>query len=205
MTPYLPSINLCRQWLQYRIDGLGDEIAWMNAFKSVYGGGIGNCKSNFYKPLARSVIAGAHGQPPLTLSVPVMGGASTVKRDHPEEWLVSGHGRWGKMHIGALAAAYSYTPYFSYCGDELESIIVNVKEGDSFQGFTGKIFNIVKKILDIEDIICELRIIKNYDSGSSWNNLMKFADEKKCSVDAEISFFDVIFKRGKDALFTLLI
>lgn len=205
MTPYLPSVKLCRQWLQYRIEGLNDEAAWINAFQSVYDSGVGSRRANFYKPLARTIIAGAHGQPPLILSVPVVGGASTIKRGHPQEWLVSGHGRWEKMHLGALAAAYSSTPYFSHCSDELEYVIGNVEEGDSFHVFTEKLFDIAKKILDIEYIISELRIIKNDDSGSSWNNLMKLAEEKKCDVDAEISFFDVIFKKGKEALFTLLI
>lgn len=50
----------------------------------------------------------------MMLTVPVVGGSSAVKRLHPEELEVSGHGDWTRIHLGAIDAAYGKEPYFQH-------------------------------------------------------------------------------------------
>ncbi|MDE6022224.1 MAG: hypothetical protein K2G13_01855, partial [Muribaculaceae bacterium] len=42
----------------------------------------------------------------MTLTVPIIGGASAVKRLKPIRVCISGHGDWTSIHLGAIEAAY---------------------------------------------------------------------------------------------------
>lgn len=46
----------------------------------------------------------------------------------PEEWVVSAHGRWNAVHIGAFEASYGRTPYFAYFLPRLREILLNPPE-----------------------------------------------------------------------------
>lgn len=59
----------------------------------------------------------------MVLSVPVAGGASVVKRVHPSEWEISGHGGWTRVHLGALEAAYGREPFFMHCFPAVEAVV----------------------------------------------------------------------------------
>ena len=119
--PYLASLAAYRNWMRARLAGASDAEAWRRVAD-----GMSRVER---RCLPRTLVAGAHGQDPLTLSVPISGGASVIKRGHPEVWGGSMHGRWPAVHLGALEAAYSATPFFPHLRDGKYSILPGAREG----------------------------------------------------------------------------
>ena len=150
--------------------------------------------------LARTLAAGAHGQDPLTLSVPISGGASVIKRGHPEEWGVSMHGRWPAVHLGALEAAYSATPFFPHLRDGIYSILRGTREGENFGELTTGLHRHLSELLGLEVLIPVLReeIRRNPE------RMEQLRVEKMRGLHTELTFLDVICRRGRDAVFALL-
>lgn len=159
------------------------------------------CISNG-RELSRSVVAGAHGQQPVMLSVPVAGGAHTVRRGGEERWSLSGHGRWQQMHLGALKAAYGNTPYYSHCIDRLAPIISRPLKGEAgdFAQMTRDIHHTVMEILNVEQNLPALRnMIRERNEFAK-----TIRTEYSTDVMEYFSLFDVIFHKGEASIFTLL-
>lgn len=72
------------------------------------------------RALTRGVIVTPRGMP-MTLSLPVAGGRAALARALSDGTpvMLSPHGRWAHVHMGALAAAYGRTPYWIHCCDGL--------------------------------------------------------------------------------------
>lgn len=64
----------------------------------------------------------------LTLSVPVEGGASALKRLPFSRLRISDHGRWTSVHDRALEATYGRTPFFRHLYPHLRDVILNHPE-----------------------------------------------------------------------------
>lgn len=191
VAPYMPSLEACRIWFGLRLEGLTPTEAWR---RNSYPG-------TTLRPMARTLVAGAHGQPPLTLSIPILGGASTIKRGQPSRWRLSAHGRWPDVHFGALETAYSSTPYFIHCADRLRALYDEVNEGDDFAEFTSGIFAVLNDFLDLESIIKDLRELHAPGNEAELERLKALKNEKCREINADLSIFDVIFRKGKESVF----
>lgn len=67
----------------------------------------------------RCYILSAHGQQPL--SVPVFAGS--IHKTPIKDIRIDYSKRWQQVHLGAISAAYSSSPYFMYYFENLEKII----------------------------------------------------------------------------------
>ena len=190
--PYLASLGAYRAWMRARLAGASDAEAWRRVADGMSRAGR--------RCLPRTLVAGAHGQGPLTLSVSISGGASVIKRGHPEEWGISMHGRWTAVHLGALDAAYSATPFYPHLRDAFSALLRQVGEGDSFGSLTTALHRECSLLLDLEGIIPALRSV----AGESQGRLRKLAEEKSVGLHTDLAFLDVICRRGREAVFALL-
>lgn len=189
--PYMASAGWYRGYLQGRLAGadeaesrcLADAAAAMKR-----------------RDLARTVVAGAHGQPPLQLSVPVEGGASSVKRIPPQQWRISDHGRWRETHLGALNAAYGQTPFYLHLEPSLTDAIKGAYAGTPLADLSEKLHRIVLGILGDDAAIDALRRLRD--------TRREFAEslhtEFSAGLTYDLSVFDVIFRKGPSAIFGLV-
>ncbi|MDE5773323.1 MAG: WbqC family protein [Muribaculaceae bacterium] len=193
--PYMATVSWYRAYLDTRLASAAasDDDAVLAANRL--------CISNG-RELSRSVVAGAHGQQPVLLSVPVAGGAHTVKRGGEQRWSLSDHGRWQPMHLGALKAAYGNTPFYSHCIDRIAPIISRPLKGEpgDFARMTRDIHHQVLEILNIEYNLPALRtmIMERKEFAATIHT------EYSTDVMEYFSLFDVIFHKGEASIFTLL-
>lgn len=190
--PYLPSLEVCRQWMELRLEGFEDAEAWERI--------VASTPQRERRKMARSMVAGAHGQSPLTLSVPIAGGGSVLKRGEVKNWRVSMHGRWQDVHFGALEVAYSHTPYYPYLSQDLESVIKGSYENMPFTELTTRLHGIIIGILDTEEVLKELR----RGQALSSERFRQLIVEKSDGLHTDLSILDVIFKKGPEGVFALL-
>ncbi len=193
VVPYLASAIWYREYLRARLEDAADDAEGiLRANKK--------CVDRA-RELCRSSVAGAHGQQPVLLSVPIAGGASTVKGVLPSRWSLSSHGRWQPIHLGALQAAYGSTPFYTHCMDLLAPVIdrpLDV-EADDFARLTADIHSIVCRLLNLDENIPPLR--DAFKSRREW--IESICRENSSDVMEYLSVFDVIFRKGEDALFAL--
>lgn len=96
--------------------------------------------------------------PDLLLTVPVAGGSGALRRfasREPERLVISQHGRWQHVHLGALEARLGRTPFWRH----LEPLVVPLIADASGPLFSlnealGKIMD---KFLDLPTLLPELR------------------------------------------------
>lgn len=133
------------------------------------------------------------------LSVPVSGGASTLKNRPSQEWLLSpGVARDGRKIEATLATVYGKYPYFSLLRADIMPDYRECKAGEICWTAFHKINHIIG--LDDEDLLEELK------------RRMTFSDTviKRIKVSytgtftLELSILDILFKAGPDAIFALL-
>lgn len=199
VVPYMAATSWYRSYLDARLAMRGtppdvaDTEAVLRANRSVL---------TSAKALCRAIVAGAHGQPPMTLTVPISGGASAVRREDATEWRLSDHGRWQHLHLGAIQAAYGSSPLYAHIMDTLRPVIDRpVTSGVSlFAQLTHAIHRIVLRHLNIDENIDALRemITARQDFASA----LRY--EYSRDVIEYLSIFDVIFRKGEDAIFALL-
>lgn len=187
--PYMPSLRMMRSWMAARLAGESDAGAWRLTLRGLRP-----------RDLSRREVAGARGQEPVMLSVAIQGGSSMVKRGHPETWLLSDHGRWRMMHLGALEAAYGTTPFFEHFYPDIRSILLAADEHTPFLDLTAKLHYALRQPLQFESMIDYLRQLDTFDR----QQLRKIAVEKNSVGYADLAFLDVIFKKGPESIFTLL-
>lgn len=129
------------------------------------------------------------------LSVPIVGGTSVVKRQPPDEWMISDHGHWTRVHLGALEASYSRTPFFPHFFPGLHRLIVNHPQ--SAMEFTDNIRQWICECLDFDKnfpAMLELKRMHPELVDSRFNQLLKY-------VDPEISIVDPLFRFGREMIF----
>lgn len=187
--PYFPSVGVMRRWMECRLDGNSSGDAWRYVVEDASS-----------RTLARSIIAGAHGQGPLLISAAIRGGASVVKRGHPERWQLSDHGRWRHVHIGAIDAAYGATPFFPHLFPELRHILNQAGEGTPFLEFTSRINECVFNIINPEGVIPSLISLRATDP----DFFHQLRIEKNGEENDELAFLDVIFRKGPESLFAIM-
>lgn len=178
--PYLPSFEY-----------------WQRRMSSLLGGEECPKDREVGKPrsMARAKVAGAAGVGEITLSVAISGGSSRVKKGHPEEWLISGHGRWRQMHLGTIQAAYGATPYFRHLYPLLEDIVLTSDDGSSFAEMTKRIDDACCRFIDFDDTVAELKILQKSDP----ERYAMVAREGELPIPSDRAFVEVIFRLGKRA------
>lgn len=183
--PYFPSLEFCRLWMAARLEGFGDFEALKIAKKRI---GL--------KPrdMARGYVAGANGQTRLLLSVAIEGGASAIKRLPAERLRLSCHGEWPKLHLRAMETAYSSTPYYRHYIPGIKDVLESVTPGMSFAEMTSELHKVMKDALDAEMLIPRIMECRQ--------KIEKF--DKIDAGDTEMTVFDVIFRKGPEAIFALL-
>lgn len=124
-----------------------------------------------------------------TVTVPVEGGASLLKRNGAEP-ILSEHGKWRREHIGAWHATYSRTPFFIHLMPEIEQVY------DSSQGITLEEFN--SRLLDVA-----LGWLDFSALGHDAVDLNPFRVEFSRKIRGGLSIFDLLFRIGPDALFAV--
>lgn len=161
---------------------------WQNALAAGAGGrdakaGASRALGIAGKAFARCQIASG------TISVPVEGGASLLKRRDAEP-ILSEHGKWRREHIGAWHATYSRTPFFIHLMPEIEQVYL------SSQGITLEQFN--SRLLDVAIRWIDFNALR-HDS----LDLNRFGVEFSRQVRDGLSIFDLLFRIGPDALFAV--
>lgn len=187
--PYMASTEWYSAYLQGRLKGYSDSESTALANSSVE-------TYRNRKNLFRTKIAGAHGQPPMLLSVPILRGSRKGGNSGSPE--LSQHGRWQAIHIGAIKAGYGGSPFFLHIYPLLESILKN-RDGE-FTTMSEELHQTVLRSLALEENIEGLRVLESEDSG----RLRQLKKDKSKGVIQEMSIFDVIFRKGREALFSLL-
>jgi len=146
------------------------------------------------KEAARSAIAGG-----LVLSVPLEGGASVLKRRSSRPIMISQHGRWQDVHLGALRAAYGRTPFFPYLFPRIEEIYREKSEGP-LADFNSALHDLAVEWLGLrEGIKEELRKMKKENP----DRFSEITGAIGAKINMEYSIFDTLFRLGKESVFGL--
>ena len=180
MIPFAASASRYSEWLRALMDE-GAEVP----FPSVRG-----------KEQARVEIA-----PGMVLSVPVSGGASILKRRDCSEVMISDHGRWQEVHLGALKAVFGKTPYFQHIYPEIENIYRKYGEG-RLEDFNLTLHRLVIHWLGADDE----ESIESLLTMSQERRLLikRIGEERKKEIDMNHSIFGALFRLGRESLFALL-
>lgn len=106
------------------------------------------------REMMRTMLRGRGGEE-VRLSVPVSGGASTIKHGDPLGWEISEHGRWREMHLGALDACLSATPYYRHLIPKVGEIIRS--GGPMVADFCRSLDSVFMDFLKIDGLLPSLR------------------------------------------------
>ncbi len=190
--PYLASLAIYRRWMRLRLDGMDDAVAWRCIADEL--------PQSARRHFSRGLIAGAHSQGALTLSVPIAGGASVTRRLDPALWRLSMHGRWPEVHIGALMTSYASTPFYPHMRPAVEDVIGSAAEGERFAAMSAALHTIILRTLSCEELIPALRRLAATDP----LRLSRLAHQHSAGLDAELAFIDAVARKGPAAIFSLL-
>ncbi|MCM1369203.1 MAG: WbqC family protein [Candidatus Amulumruptor caecigallinarius] len=142
------------------------------------------------KDFARTLIGGRAGD--ITLSIPVEGGASVLKRANADPAL-SNHGKWRREHLGAWNAAYARTPFFVHLMPELEQVYANPSL-HTLEEFNRELLNVALRwvIIDTNSNNCRDLIVP-----------AAIREERRKRIRNDHSVFETIFMLGKEAALAL--
>lgn len=145
------------------------------------------------RSLARSMIVGDR-----ILSVPVVGGATALKRHsaHIADLRISDHGRWRQEHLGAWQAAYGKTPYFNFLFPEIEKAYLTASHG-SLRSFNTELLDIALGFIDIVGTRESIREMKRLNP----SRLEEIISETEAKVNINYSIFDSLFRLGKNTVY----
>lgn len=185
--PYAPSAGWYAVYLQSRLAGEGEDVAVRKANESL----------SDNKAMARCRISGSQGT--QTLSVPLEGGSGVLKRrDGVYSAMLSSHGRWRDVHLGAISAAYGRAPFYPYLADRLESVFRDEKI-KSLRQLSLALHVCITEFLDMETFVKALSGLSAFPS-----EIKDAASGLREKTDLDLSILDVVFKLGRDALIALI-
>lgn len=133
----------------------------------------------------------------MTLTVPVTGGSSAVKRLSPDRLTVSGHGDWTRIHIGAIEAAYGREPYFQHLFPDIADVISDYPHSLMELNTT-----ILQRMLDFIGYKENIEEIRKFQR----TNPQRCADitaRLVAMIDPRHSFIEPLFRLGPDTIFLL--
>lgn len=190
--PYWGSGRWYASWLESRLGGEGDAGAVRLANASEEAAGAGR--------IATRTLIGSPGGP-LRLSVPLVGGASALKRAGSSRLIVSGHGNWSHVHMSAFSTAYSRTPFWIHYHPALLRIYDSPQD-KPLDLLCAGIHDFVRSVLFPDSLIESLRVrIADPDIRDL---LAKTAAERAAGTDMTLSVIDLMMRFGPEAIFVLL-
>ena len=132
------------------------------------------------------------------LTLPIVGGASALKREAPDTWRLSDHGNWPHVHCGALEAAYSRTPYFRHYADPLLEALANppVLVGE----LTAVCARWVRDSLRMEETLPQLKAFITEKPELA----ARIREDIGGKVRPQLSVADALFRLGPDAIFAFI-
>ncbi|MDE5790598.1 MAG: WbqC family protein [Muribaculaceae bacterium] len=148
------------------------------------------------KEQARTMIDGG-----IMLSVPVVGGGARLKRECGRDIMISDHGRWQDVHLGAIKAVYGKTPYFAHLFPVIKGIYRDHGIG-SLEDFNLALHHLALHWLglDEEGLLEEIRGM----SPDKKELLGVLAQEMRKDIDMNHSIFGLLFRLGRESLFAIL-
>ncbi|MDE6218105.1 MAG: WbqC family protein [Muribaculaceae bacterium] len=153
---------------------------------------------NNAKALTRTLIANEKGER-QTLSLPIAGGGHSARHTDPAEWMVSDHGRWTDVHLGAIQAAYGQSPYYIHYIDSLQRILREAPLRP-YASLCMGIGEWVDQSIGLSGLLHSLTELSERNPA-----LLKSRVESACrGIDPSLSIAHVIFHLGPEAIFTLL-
>ena len=133
----------------------------------------------------------------MMLTVPVVGGAASVKRLKPDQLEVSGHGDWTRIHLGAIEAAYGREPYFQHLFPELVPVIA--AHPQQLARLNVLLMERMLAFIGYRENITEIRSLRE----SNPERCAAIARRLEAKVDPSHSLIEPLFRLGPDAIFLL--
>lgn len=135
---------------------------------------------------------------PQTLSVPVEGGVRSLQTTAKVETaLISGHGNWPHVHLGAIDAIYGRSPYFRHVFPEIERILSNPP---SLLGDLNR--SLLTSVLELTGLYGD-GDVESLRSSISEAAISRGA-ELKVKVCPELSVLDAVMCLGPETVLALL-
>lgn len=188
--PYLASLGWWREWFSLRLKGhSGPQAA------ALASAGYGKAHWN------RSAVC-REGEAPVLLSVPVEGGGRAARSAPPETLVVSGHGDWPRVHLGAMEAAWGRTPYWRHLRPLLEPLLVS-SEGMPLLGLNSAIHEALLGVVGMgEGALRAYRGLRDENPGLV-ARLRADALERSGNLDETPAFLGCCCRLGPDAVWLL--
>lgn len=133
----------------------------------------------------------------MTLTVPIKGGASIVKRLKPTQVNISNHGDWTRIHLGAIEAAYGREPYFQHLFPEIASIITNYPE--NLAKMNVLLMTIMLDFVGYEKEIEKIETLRQTNPG----RVSDIAKRLETKINTSHSFLEPLFRFGPESIFLL--
>lgn len=143
-------------------------------------------------PINRTLLA-----PGLTLTVPVEGGSGALKRLLPDKIGISQHGRWQRVHLGALEARLGRTPFWRYLEPDVAPLIADAS--GSLVALTSALDTVLSRFLDLENLVPELRETARLNP----ERLAHLSERFLRNADPALPLLVQGALNGRDAIFTL--
>lgn len=132
----------------------------------------------------------------LTLTVPVEGGSRALKRPDADP-VISQHGRWQHVHLGALEARLGTTPFWRHLEPSVVPLIA---------GAEGRLFDLNRALaealadfLDLRSLVPELREFARLNPA----RLRELSDRWLRVTDPDAPLLTAAARYGRDAIFIL--
>lgn len=186
--PYMATQQWYAEWLRQRLNGVDEAVARSAASAA--------CRLH-PRDFARCELQSAAGG--IRLSVAVEGGSSILKRLPPEAVVMSGHGRWPAVHLGALNALYARTPYFDHLHDSLTAAYNDI-EGNPLYELCERLHSIQTALLLPADTLRSFVML----SPAEYLRLRTVCSDYAQVYRPGVPFIDLLMRYGPDAIFVLL-
>lgn len=186
--PYLPSLGWYRKYYEAMMV-CGDEME--SRRRAIMQSGMTSREET------RTLVAGAYRQEMLQLTVPIEGGSKVVKRGKVGEWEISQHGRWQKMHLGAISAGYASTPYYAHYIDDIAKAIEGA--AGNFAEFTERLHHIILEQGKIRETLGEMQKLREERP----QFLERLNVERSRGSNEDESILGALFRHGPEIIFIL--
>lgn len=141
------------------------------------------------KDFTRTIVGNPSS--PMTLSVAIEGGASILKRKGTESRaVISMHGNWPHVHLGAIEAIYGRMPYYQHIMPGLRDILMDLPE--KLSGLNRKVHLWLSSFFQSDEAI---RI---------GDSVLLRGDEIKDRLEPELSIIDALMRFGPETNLVLI-
>ncbi len=133
----------------------------------------------------------------IVLTVPIAGGSSAAKRLKPESLVISDHGDWTRIHLGAIEAAYGKEPYFVHLFPEIASAIEQYPQ--LLSSLNVVLMEKMMAFIGYNDAIRDITLLRMGNPGRCHDITRRL----KSKINPDHSFLEPLFRLGPDSIFLL--